>query len=171
KIVTRLNYRSDRIGFTDDGHRHVFAIPADGGTPRQITNGDWNHSAPAFSGDGRWILFSAYREADGDNAFRRSHIYAANAETGDIRQLTRGNGGNAGPQVSPDGRFIAYMHSDSVDHSAWAPSDLWLMNADGSNAHVVSGSLDRPISGLVWAADNSGLYFNVESEGAKNLYF
>src|SRR5204862_7213004 len=107
----------DRTAFTDEDGWRFYASPADGGTPRQITNGDWNHSAPAFSGDGRWILFSAYREADGDNAFRRSHIYAANAETGDIRQLTRGNGGNAGPQVSPDGRFIAYMHSDSVDHS------------------------------------------------------
>ena len=45
------------------------------------------------------------------------------------------------------------------------------MNADGSNAHVVSGTLDRPISGVVWAPDNSGVYFNVESEGSKNLYF
>jgi len=171
KIVSRLNYRSDRIGFTDDGYRHVFVIPADGGTPRQITNGDWNYSAPAFSGDGKWILFSALREPDGENAFRRSHIYAANVDGGEIRQLTRGNGSNNGPQVSPDGRFIAYLHSDSVDHSAWAPSDLWIMNADGSNARAVSGTLDRPISGLVWAADNSGLFFNVESEGAKNLYF
>ena len=171
KIVTRLNYRSDRIGFTDDGYRHVFVIPADGGTPRQITTGDWNHSAPAFSGDGKWVLFSAYRESDGENAFRRSHIYAANLDGGEIRQLTRGAGTNSGPQVSPDGRYVAFMHADSVDHSAWAPSDLWIMNADGSNARAVSGTLDRPISGLVWAADNSGVFFNVESEGAKNLYF
>jgi dipeptidyl aminopeptidase/acylaminoacyl peptidase len=171
KIVSRLNYRSDRIGFTDDGYRHVFVIPADGGTARQITSGDWNHSAPAFSGDGKWVLFTAYREGEGDNAFRRSHIYAANVESGDIRQLTRGSGSNNGPQVSPDGRYIAFMHADSIDHSAWAPSDLWIMNADGSNAHAVSGALDRPISGLVWAADNSGIYFNVESEGSKNLYF
>ncbi len=24
KIVTRLNYRSDRVGFTDDGYKHIF---------------------------------------------------------------------------------------------------------------------------------------------------
>src|SRR4051812_36617730 len=102
KIVTRLNYRSDRIGFIDDGYRHVFVIPADGGTARQITSGDWNHSAAAFSGDGKWLLFSALREENGDNAFRRSHIYAANLESGDIRTLTRGSGSNSGPQVSPD---------------------------------------------------------------------
>ena len=67
--------------------------------------------------------------------------------------------------------MIAFMSADSVDHSAWAETKLWVMNADGSNAHIVSGNLDRPISGVVWAQDNTGVYFNVESEGSKNLYF
>ena len=171
KIVSRLNYRSDRIGFTDDGYRHVFVIPADGGTARQITKGDWNHSAPDFSSDGKWVLFTSYRMPDSEGAFRRSHIYAANVETGDVKQLTSGAGSNNGPIVSPDGRTIAYIHADSTDHSAWAESKLWMMSADGSNAHAVSGKLDRPISGVTWAPDNSGVYFNVESEGSKNLYF
>ena len=43
------------------------------------------------------------------------------------------------------------MSADSTDHSAWAESKLYMMNADGSNPHLVSGTLDRPISGLVWA--------------------
>jgi len=63
------------------------------------------------------------------------------------------------------------MSADSTDHSAWAETKLWMMNADGSGAHVVSGNLDRPISGVVWSEDNTGVYFNVESEGSKNLYF
>ena len=171
KIVTRLNYRSDRIGFTDDDNRHIFIIPADGGTPRQITDGDFNAGGPAFSGDGKAILFSSYREANSNGAFRRSHVYAANLTTGEIQQLTKGAGTNSGPQVSPDGKTIAYMHADSVEHTAYAESRLWMMNADGSNPHDVSRDLDRPISGLVWAPDNSGVYFNVESEGSKNLYF
>src|SRR5438105_243607 len=41
KVVTRINYRSDRQGFIDESYRHIFVIPADGGTPRQVTNGDW----------------------------------------------------------------------------------------------------------------------------------
>jgi dipeptidyl aminopeptidase/acylaminoacyl peptidase len=171
KIVTRLNYRSDRIGFTDDAYRHVFLIPADGGTPRQITTGDWNHTGADFSADGKWLVFSSYRASDSEGAFRRSHIYAANLETGDIKQLTSGAGTNNGAMFSPDGRSIAYMHADSVDHSAWAETKLWVMNADGSGPHPVSGNLDRPISGVSWSPDNTGVYFNVESEGSKNLYF
>ena len=171
KIVSRLNYRSDRIGYTDDSYRHIFVIPSEGGTPRQITNGDWNHSAPSFSADGKWLAFSGNRSANAEMAFRTSHIYAANVETGEIRQLTHRAGTSSGPQYSPDGKLIAFMSADSVDHSAWAEGKLWMMNADGSNAHLVSGNLDRPISGVIWAPDNSGVYFGVESEGSRNEYF
>ena len=171
KIVTRLNYRSDRVGYTDEDNRHIFVIPADGGTPRQITDGEFNAAGPNYSADGKTIYFSSYREPNSEGAFRRSQIYAANLTTGEIRQMTRGAGTNNGPQVSPDGKTIAYMHADSVDHTAYAESRLYMMNADGSNPHDVSRDLDRPISGLVWAPDNSGVYFNAESEGAKNFYF
>jgi dipeptidyl aminopeptidase/acylaminoacyl peptidase len=171
KVVTRLNYRRDRIGYTDASYSHVFVIPADGGTARQMTNGEWNHNGPSFSADSKWIAFSSYRESNGEDAFRKSQIYAANVETGEIRQLTHHAGTNGSPTYSPDGKLIAFMAADSVDHSAWAETKLWVMNADGSGAHLVSGNLDRPISGVTWAQDNSGVYFNVESEGSKNLYF
>ena len=171
KVVTRLNYRSDRVGYTDDGIRHIFVIPSDGGTPRQITTGDWAASAPSFSADGKTIVFSSLREKDAESAFRKSQIYAANLETGEIKQISHRAGTNGSPEFSPDGKMIAFMSADSVDHSAWAETKLWVMNADGSNAHIVSGNLDRPISGVVWAQDNTGVYFNVESEGSKNLYF
>jgi len=169
KIVSRLNYRSDRIGFTDEAVRHIFVIPADGGTPRQITTGEWNASAPNFSPDGKWLAFSSLRTKDAESAFRKSHIYAANVETGEIKQISSRNGTSNGPEYSPDGKLIAFIAADSVNHSAWAESKLYVMNADGSNAHVVSGNIDRPISGVMWGNDGS-LYFNAESEGSKNFY-
>lgn len=171
KVVTKLNYRSDRVGYTDDAYRHIFVIPSDGGTAKQVTNGDWNASAPSFSADSKSIAFSSLREGNGESLFRKSHLYLANLTTGEIKQLDRRNGTSGNPEFSPDGKMIAFMSADSVDHSAWAETKLFVMNADGSNTHLVSGTLDRPISGVTWAEDNSGLYFNVESEGSKNLYF
>ncbi len=171
KIVTRMNYRSDRIGFTDDWYRHIFVIPADGGTARQVTNGDFNHSGPAFSADGKSVAFSANRTNDDERSFRKAQIYAANLETGEIKQLTTRAGFSGSPEYSPDGKTIAFMSADSVDHSAYTEPALWMMNTDGSNARLVTGALERPISGLFWAPDASGVYFTVDNQGSRNLYF
>jgi len=175
KIVTQLAFRSDRIGFTDEGFRHIFVIPADGGTPRQITNGEWNHSAPSFSADSKWVAFSSYRVPNADRAFigrgLETEIYVASTETGEIKRITNHPGSDVNPTFSPDGKYIAFMSADSIDHSAWPDTKLLLMNADGSGRRVISGNLDRPMAGIRWAHDGSGVYVNVSSEGSENLYF
>lgn len=171
KIVTRLDYRSDHAGFDDEAYSHIFVIPADGGTPRQVTSGDWNHGAASFSSDGKWVAFSATRLPDAQHAFRQSEIYSASVETGEIRQLTRHSGTDNNPSYSPDGKYIAYMSADSTYHAQVEDSKLTLMNVDGSNRRVISGTVDRTLSDIVWAADASGVYFGVSSEGTKNLYF
>jgi len=171
KIVMRLDFRSDRIGYTDESYRHIFVISADGGTPRQVTNGDWNHSGATFSADSKTIAFSSNRVEDAEHAFRESEIYSTNVESGAVVQLTHHAGPDNSPAYSPDGKLIAYMSADSVDHSAWSESRLTVMNSDGSNRRVLTANLDRPISGMLWATDGGGVYFNGESEGSKNLYF
>src|SRR6185436_10676413 len=88
KVVTRLNFRSDRVGYTDEAYRHIFVIPSDGGTARQITSGDWNYSAPNFSADGSVLAFSGLREPDAEWAFRKSNIYTVNLTTGEYKQIT-----------------------------------------------------------------------------------
>src|SRR5688572_30858303 len=45
------------------------------------------------------------------------------------------------------------------------------MNIDGSNPRLLTESLDRTPSGLIWAHDGTGVYFNVQNEGSQNLYF
>jgi hypothetical protein len=45
------------------------------------------------------------------------------------------------------------------------------MNADGSNRRMLTGDFDRSPQGIIWAPDESGIYYNVESDGWRNLYF
>ena len=80
KIVDRLNYRSDRQGFVDTSHSHIFVVPADGGTPRQLTDGEWDHSGPRWAPDGSEIFFSSLREEEADWMWRESEVYAVNVD-------------------------------------------------------------------------------------------
>jgi dipeptidyl aminopeptidase/acylaminoacyl peptidase len=170
RVVTKLNYRRDRQGFVDDGFRHVFVVSADGGSPRQVTSGDWEHGAPKWMPDGKTILFSALRTEDAEWRWRESDIYSVDVQSGDIRQLTNRKGPDGNPEPSPDGRLVAYTGFDSTD-ATWIDSKLYIMSADGSNKRAIATNMDRSPSGLQWAPDGSGVYFNAENEGSRNLHF
>ena len=66
KVVERASYKRDGIGYTDTGWTHLFVVPADGGTARQLTDGDWNHGGVNWSPDGSELYFSSYRSEDWD---------------------------------------------------------------------------------------------------------
>jgi dipeptidyl aminopeptidase/acylaminoacyl peptidase len=170
RIVQRVNYRSDRIGFTDDGYQHLFVMASEGGQARQVTNGNWNHSAARWTPDSKALLFSGLRTPDADGAWRETEIYRADVSSGTIATLTRRKGPDNNPIASPDGRLIAYTGYDSTD-ATWKDANIYVMNADGSNPRAINAALDRSAQGMMWAPDGSGLYYNVENEGYRNLYF
>lgn len=171
RIVEKLNYRRDRTGFTSDSVSHLFIVIAEGGTPRQITEGEHGVNSIDLAPDGKTVFFSSGpRTEDGEYAWRESDIYAADLETGAVRQLTTRKGPDNAPAVSPDGKLVAYTGYDWTDDT-WVDSRMYVMNADGSGARVLTGSLDRSPGNLMWAKDGSGVYFTVQDQGAQNLYF
>jgi dipeptidyl aminopeptidase/acylaminoacyl peptidase len=101
KIIDRIHYRFDRVGFLPDGYNHLFRVPSDGGTPRQLTRGDWNVGGGFVAGvgaagfdispDGGTLVFDGLME-DSDGTYRESHIWAMDLESGDVRQLTQRRG-------------------------------------------------------------------------------
>jgi dipeptidyl aminopeptidase/acylaminoacyl peptidase len=173
RIVERLDYRQDRIGFTEDGYQHVFVVTASGGTPRQLTDGDYDdgrNSPISFTPDGREILFTGLRTPDWEYAWRETEIYAVRVDDGSIRQVTDRKGPDGDPVVSPDGRFVAYTGYDWTDDT-FINSKLYVSGLDGKGAKTLTAALDRTPEGLVWEPDGRGVYFNVAEEGKSNLYF
>ncbi|MGB0543214.1 MAG: S9 family peptidase [Longimicrobiales bacterium] len=172
KIVERAGYKRDRSGYVDTGWTHLFVVPAEGGTPRQLTRGDWNHNGIAWSPDGTEIYFTSYRTEDWDapENWQESDIYAVEVVTGSIRRLTDKRGADGSPVPSPDGSLIAYISGD--EHAdTYRNSRIHVMNRDGSGQRSISGDYDRQSGGLMWAPDGSGLYFSVSREGYRSLHF
>jgi dipeptidyl aminopeptidase/acylaminoacyl peptidase len=170
KVVTRMSYRRDRRGYVDDGYTHVFVVPAEAGTPRQLTDGDWDHADPRWSPDGREVYVTSHRVENAEYVYRESEIYAVDVASGRVRQLTHRRGPDGGAIPSPDGALIAYEGDDYHDET-YKNEGVYVMNRDGSEPRKISGDFDRSHSLLDWAADGSGLYMNVRREGTANVWF
>ncbi|HKP85359.1 MAG TPA: S9 family peptidase [Blastocatellia bacterium] len=170
RVIDRLDYRSDGVGYRPEGFAHIFVIPDTGGTPRQLTDGDYNHGAPEWTPDSQKIIFSGVRKPDAEYLRGGSEIYSLSVSDGVIAQLTDRNGPDANPAVSPDGRFIAYTGFDQTDDT-YTVSKLYVMDIDGKNKRLLTEGFDRSPQGLIWAADSSGLHFTTEDRGTDNLYF
>jgi dipeptidyl aminopeptidase/acylaminoacyl peptidase len=170
RVVEDLQYRRDGQGFLPEGTFQIFVVPADGGTPRQVSSGEWDAGTPVWMPDGRTILFSSGpRIPEAEYSWRESEIYALDVASGEMRQLTTRQGPDGDPTPSPDGRLIAYTGRDwSTD--TWADNQLYLMDADGGNPRMIA-DIDRSPGNLRWAADGSGIYFTAQNEGSQNLWF
>ena len=170
KVVDRLQYRRDRRGYIDGGYSHLFVVPADGGTARQLTDGDWNHNGVAWTPDGAEILFTSLRVEDAEHEWRQSDIYSVDVGSGAITRLTDRSGPDGSPLPSPDGQLIAFTGNDLTTDTYITPR-LYVMNRDGSNIRMISDGFDRRGGGMIWAEDGSGFYMTVRTEGTGNLYF
>ncbi len=167
----RFKNRQDGVGYLDFGFHHIFVIPLEGGTPFQVTSGDYQHaSTAAWTPDSRHLVFSANRNSDWVRDHRNSEIYIAPIAGGEIRALTDRTGPDESPVVSPDGRQIAFVGYEDRRRT-YQISRLQLMDADGSGQRVVTVGLDRSVVNPVWAADGSGLYFQYDDEGNTKLGF
>ena len=159
RITDRLKHEADGSGYLKPGFNHIFVVPAEGGTARQITEGDFNHSGKlSWSRDGERIFFSANRSEDWEYDFRNSEVYSVNLKNGSIQQLTERSGPDESAIVSPDGKLVAYLgFEDKVQ--TYQVNQLNIMDLDGSNKKLVSKDLDRSISDIVWAENSKQLYF------------
>ncbi len=170
RVVNSLDYRQDGVGFNADATQHLFVVPADGGTPRQVTTGQWSAGAGQWTPDGKSLVYaSGPRVPDAEYEWRESEVYSVDIASGSVKQLTTRKGPDNSPAVSPDGKWIAYTGYD-ISTDTWIDSEMYLMSIDGSGSKMLL-DIDRSPSNLTWAADGSGIYFTVQSEGYQNLHF
>ena len=170
-LVNRLAWAADGRGPLPMGNTQVFTIDSVlGGTPRQVTSGKYNHNNPEWSADGRTIYVSSIRKPDAEYLRGDSEIYAVDLKTLEVKPLTDRKGPDGGPQVSPDGKWIAYTGYDEKNYTNHVAS-LYLMDNGGGNKKLWVGNLPSSPRGIRWAPDGSGVYYDMEETGSSHIYF
>ena len=169
---TRLLQKLDSVGWTGDRRKHIFVVDLEGGEPRQVTDGDCEDGAPAWSPDGRQLVFAANRGERWDIELI-SRLYVVGADGGDPIQLTGDEGSYETPAFSPDGTRIAYRFAPE-DGTHPHHSQVGVMDADGKGATLLTTSLDRQCAPHpdyrepIWDGDR--LLFTIEDRGNVHPY-
>ena len=119
----------DQIKFAE-----IFVLNAGGGGLRQVTRvtSSRPYSAgvdhPAWSPDGRRLVFEVHNSSTGEPAGRRA-LFVINADGTEQRQLTPWSLNGSDPDWSPDGKLILFRSVPGREQHG----NLYTVNADGSS--------------------------------------
>ncbi|MBB1365341.1 S9 family peptidase [Pseudoalteromonas sp. SR44-5] len=171
KFIDDVYYRADGGGYTKPGFRHLFTIDANGGNARQLTSGDFDHGGPvSFSEDGNSLYFSANRHADFKLKPTNSEIYQLTLNDLKITALTDREGPDQQPQISPDGRYLAYTGYDDK-RTNYENTQLYIRDLKSGDTTSLTADFDRSVEQIKWADNSRGLYFSYASEGQTALAY
>jgi Tol biopolymer transport system component len=130
----------------------------DGQNQRRLTSGSGNEGEPAWTPDGKRLIYTA---GSGTN----TQIASVSVDGSDNRQLTTASGGNHSPVVSADGKSIVFVSAREGNHA------IFRMNADGSGQRRITKGSARETSPRF--GPNGDLFYVVErggkSKGSKVL--
>ena len=167
--VTTTRYQYDGRGIVEPAYRHVFIVPADGGTSRQLTEGNFNHyGSLAWSPNSDQVFFSAYRSDDWELVSDEADIYSVNISTKKLKQITNQSGAERSPVISPNGKMIAFTKEERRP-LAYSPDRIAVMDLNGQNLRMLSEDLDGDASNLIWADDSESIYYTYDERGIRKI--
>ena len=118
-------FRSHRSGWIN-----FWAVPVDGGEPRQIAPEPADQEGAAWSPDGRWIALTSNRNGTVD-------LRIVPIEGGKARAVFAPEVGVCQhPQWSPDGRQISFLYGTPT-----CPADLHVVSVDDGSVHRLTDSM------------------------------
>jgi Tol biopolymer transport system component len=119
----KIVWQSDRTGNYD-----IWMMDPDGSKKIQLTDDPGMDAYPSISPDGTQILFFSDRSGEQD-------VWVMDIYGNNLQQLTKSGGFD--PAWSSDGSQVYYG----------TPADqIWVMNSDGTDAHMVASNGRHPIS-------------------------
>jgi len=143
---------------------HIWILPAEGGKARRLTSGAWSlpKSAPpsspaspiSWSPDGKWLLFTRQeypQQGDAD----LTTLQVLNAETGEIRKLTKHDKFESFGLFSPDGSHVAYWYPRDGDPNN--ENEILVTQTTGGDGSDATRSIDHDLMRAIWMPDGNSL--------------
>lgn len=168
-VIESLNYRADGQGYLETGNTHVFVIPADGGTPRQLTSGNYDHDGPlAWAPHGGDIVFSSNREDDWEFNRRNTELWSIDVASGELTRLTDRFGPDFSPRYSPDGTMVAWLGYDDRK-MGYHNTNVYVVELRNGSIRELTSDFDRSVGDVRWAGSSGRLYILYDEYGKRHI--
>jgi Tol biopolymer transport system component/imidazolonepropionase-like amidohydrolase len=135
KMIRQAATRPDgkQIAFHAAGYIYLKDLPSS--NPKRLTNGKEHEYEPAYSPDGKHMLYATWSDAE------MGAIKSRDLVAGTTRTLTTQKGYYHAPRWSPDGKLVVYEKgggSGELGFSFGTETGIYLCNSDGSNARLLT---------------------------------
>lgn len=171
-VIDRRQFKQDGVAYLDRSRTHLYRMDERLGTPVQLTFGDYDDRNPAWSPDGKTIVFDSNRTDDPDgNDNSDIWVVAAqgSAEKREPRRLSSNPGPDYLPSFSHDGRRVTYVTATDVDVMWYATNHLAIVSADGGDETVLTAKLDRNVGSPAFTHDDKSIVFLLEDSAESHL--
>ena len=171
QYIDQTLFQRDGAGMKRPGNMQVYVVPSFGGTPRQITSGEYDFAGTLmWTQSGNHIVMSANTRANNDFDIFNSDLMSVNVNDGTVKKLTDASGPESNPILSPNGKSIAFIGFEDNGKSNQI-NQLYVMDTDGTNITQLTPNLDRDVGDIQWAKNGKGLYFSYDNAGKKNVAY
>jgi dipeptidyl aminopeptidase/acylaminoacyl peptidase len=141
--LTRHVYRFDELGYLDGVVQDIYLVAAAGGEARRLTDDASSNTLPAWSPDGREILFSATMQSDSFRVYHpRLRIVSLD---GEVRDLTGDWGYALSAAWLPDGRVV--FCGQPYGLPIGSKSDVWVIGREGGAPECRTADLPLHVGG------------------------
>src|SRR5205809_6257220 len=176
-VIDRFQFKQDEGGYLGKQRRHLYVLDVESGKSTMLTSGDYDELLPAWSPDGKSLVFVSKRRpnADRDSNWDLYVMDAASGGSAAPRQLTTFEGPDNDPETesrpawSPDGRSIAYLQGGPLKLIYYAVQKLAVVPTAGGAPRILTAALDRNVANPVWSSDGSSIYFQLEDHRTGGL--
>ena len=163
-VETRHMYTLDGAGYLPFSSHQVFLISTEGGVVQQLTEGRTDYaSALTWLPDSSALLLSANIKSDVNRPLD-TDIIRLDIETRELTPLTKQLGPDSIPQISPDGKRMAWI-GNKYRRVEIQSQRLHTAALDGSDASEWALGGDFSVSDFAWHPDGEQVYVQYEDRG------
>ncbi len=185
KVVRRLRYKQDGVGWVHDKFTQIWLLDLDNADLVQITHSECDYSAPKWSGKGNRIAFVGMAREQ-NTPLGYGQILTCDLPDGEPRLLLPDWRGTAfSPVWGADDRYIAFAGHNLPPpvnrRNFWQPH---LADVEAGTAVKLGADIDEEVGNygvadqrasltnvtMKWAPGDDWIYFLLTEEGAANLY-